>query len=58
VLGIVELSFHSSLKYKLTIHLNDEIRKDKYEDFEGVNIKENPSKEALKIKWNLFLKNQ
>lgn len=42
---------------KLTIYLNDEIKKDKYEELEGLNLHGKPSKEALKIKWNLFLKN-
>ena len=42
---------------KLTIHLNDEIRKDTYEELESLILKIRPSEEALKIKWRLFLKN-
>lgn len=43
---------------KLTIHLNNEIRKDNYEELEGVNLIGKPSKEALQIKWRLFEKNK
>lgn len=43
---------------RLTIHLNNKVKKDKYEELEGATLKGKPSKEALKIKWNLFIKNR
>lgn len=43
---------------ELTVHLNKEVNKDNYDLLEGIKVQGAPSREALAIKWDLFLKNK